>query len=219
MHGGSSKVSPEIQIQPPENYNGSKYFELPLDQAVERTLQADFTNNGLYLLDSGRELKFFRSVDVKPTNFVLDYEIIKHTPDICWINAGWTRLQTDMAEWKLELNDKEILFHRRMYLQGNHAELCYFVFLVEGNNHRNWDHALFEQQPKLNTVKNFFNKLKWTVFELRTALGEVIPKAQHTMSNAQLLRVSTDANNNVIEADKTIQKFLRDYFKQIDYID
>ena len=219
MRGGPSKVSSEIQIQPPENYNGSKFFELPLDQAVERQLQADLTFNGFYLMPSNKKIKFFSSVDVKPTEFVWDYEIFRHTPDICWIKAGWVRLETDMTRWKLKIDDKDIVFHRRTYSSGDRTELCYFAFLVEGKNYKEWERIFVQEQTKFqnpSVLLQYSNYiLNYYLNQLGVVMSEIF-RSDHSLANhAQFLRISTEANKDMPVADEAIQKFLQNYFKQI----
>ncbi len=125
---------PENLILLPSHFEGTGFENQPVGAAIEKKLKADWTINGRYQLESGQVIKVFSSAALSSVQQGLQPEVFRHTPDACWKGAGWNRLEGEPDQLSMILNDQPITFQRRIYRFGNHRELCYFAFLIDGQD-------------------------------------------------------------------------------------
>ena len=130
----SPKFSPEKILKFPNVFRGVSFEKRPLSELVEETLQSVSTVNGFYEIDTNKKLKVFSSADFSSVNRYSDPEIFWHTPDVCWIGAGWNRLGLKDSEEQIGVDSPNGRHHleRRVYEQFGNQELCYFAFIRGG---------------------------------------------------------------------------------------
>jgi len=136
----------------PQTYMGSKFEESPLGESVETYIQSDFTINGFYGIKEKNQIKIFSSSNYKSPSIGSQLEIFEHTPDVCWVGAGWERLFEEDHRKHIEVGKESILFERRVYQFGDTRELCYFAFLLGGKS------LSAQDQTLISTAANFFKK-------------------------------------------------------------
>ena len=103
-------IKAESLIIFPENFQNSFHEAQPVTQAVEKTLQSDFTQHCHYKLRDGRTLDVFTSAqsDISTVNITAD--IFKHTPDRCWVGSGWFKIPSDNEKQTIQVGGDYLTF-------------------------------------------------------------------------------------------------------------
>ena len=208
----SSKFSQEKILKLPNVFCGVSFKKLPLNEIVEKTLQSDATVNGFYEIDSNKKLKVFSSADFSPVNRYSDPEIFWHTPDVCWIGAGWNRLGLKDSEEQISVDSPHGRHHleRRVYEQFGNQELCYFAFIRGGKTIDFIKSSANRAQKKYNlknAIPHFWNHL---VGLLRDLFIE-----DQEPEGVQFIRISIDLEGDTEHCDEILTEFITAILPQL----
>ena len=202
----SSKFSQEKILKFPNFFRGVSFEKLPLNELVEKTLQSDTTVNGFYEIDSNKKLKVFSSADFSSVNRYSDPEIFRHTPDVCWINAGWNRLGLKDGEEQISVDSPHGRHHleRRVYEQFGNQELCYFAFIRGGKTIDFIKSSANRAQKKYNlknAIPHFWNHLVGL-------LRDLFIEDQENGKGVQFIRISVDLEGDTEHCDEILTEFI-----------
>jgi len=113
------------------NVAGWKFNEVPVSKLAESLLVSDHTVNGDY--KSSDESKIVRVFSAKRYQGNRDQEsLLRHTPDGCWVGAGWKMLSLEPQFMDCLVHGLIIRFERRLFEAGGQRELVYFGALMGG---------------------------------------------------------------------------------------
>ena len=204
----------ENLIIPPSHYEGAAFENQPVGAAVEKKLKADWTINGRYLLDSGQVIKVFSSAALSSVQQGLQPEVFRHTPDACWKGAGWERLDEESDQLTMVLNEQAMTFQRRIYRFDNQHELCYFAFLIEGQDAVNHLQSPIAALNRFRREPSFIHGILYFAESVRASLMSLMALFHESPQTAQFLRCSIDLQNELIQSgDTTLKDFLHSSFK------
>ena len=198
----------ENLILPPSHFEGAAFENQPVGAAVEKKLKADWTINGLYLLDSGQVIKVFSSAALSTVQQGLQPEVFRHTPDACWKGAGWERLDEESDQLTMVLNDQPITFQRRIHRFGNQRELCYFAFLTDGQA------AASCQQPCTVASNRFRREPGFIYFaeSVRASFIGLMASFHQPPQTAQFWRYSIDLHESEAQGNHAISRYIDEVF-------
>ena len=144
-----------------------------------------------------------------------------HTPDRCWVEAGWQIESSEPQTTEVRLNEEPIRFERRVFVSGPNRELVYFGGLVRGkplpyrlDHNLSIAHRLQAGSKKkaaavgLRVSDGHFWKRLWDSFASREELFG--PK--------QFIRISTPISaDDMALADQRLREFLPRWLIPGDY--
>ena len=210
----SSPGPPENLILPPSHFEGAAFENQPVGTAIEKKLKADWTINGRYRLESGQVIKLFSSAALSSVQQGLQPEVFRHTPDACWKGAGWERLNKEPDQLTMVLNDQSMTFQRRIYGFGNQRELCYFAFLIEGQDAVNRLQSPIAALNRFRREPSFIHGILYFAESVRASFRGLMASFYEQPQTAQFLRCSIDLQNELIQSgDTTLKYFLHSSFK------
>ena len=108
----------------PEVFQGAKFTNIPISEAVQKHLQSEWTVNGLYLNSDNMNVKVFSSAQFTHEVLGTASEIFQHTPDACWVGAGWERIESTPSSLEIRIDGLEMEFQRSVYQFGANQEVC-----------------------------------------------------------------------------------------------
>ena len=210
----SSLGLPEKLIIPPSHFEGAAFENQPVGTAIEKKLNANWTINGRYQLESGQVIKVFSSAALSSVHQGLQPEVFRHTPDACWKGAGWESLNEEPDQLTMVLNHHPMTFQRRIYRFGNQRELCYFAFLIEGQDAVNHLQSPIAALNRFRREPGFIHGILYFAKSVRASLMSLMALFHESPQTAQFLRCSIDLQNELIQSgDTTLKDFLYSSFK------
>jgi hypothetical protein len=196
---------------------GWKYRAIPVDESAEKVLVADRMVNAEFTNSLGTSVLAFsaKRYDEKANEIGL----FIHTPDRCWVEAGWRTEDVDRTFKEIELHGTRVPVERRIFDSRDHRELVYFFGLQDGRPlPYRLDHYLTssqrfsangDRQRELvrGSDKHFWERL-WDSFKSRREVRG--PK--------QFVRISTPIGiEEVNAADRRLENFLHEWLIPTDY--
>ena len=204
----------ENLILPPSHFEGAGFENQPVGTAIEKKLNANWTINGRYQLESGQVIKVFSSAALSSVHQGLQPEVFRHTPDACWKGAGWESLNEEPDQLTMVLNHHPMTFQRRIYRFGNQRELCYFAFLIEGQDAVNHLQSPIAELNRLRREPSFIHGILYFAESVRASFTGLMASFHEQPQTAQFLRCSIDLQNELIQSGDTMLKdFLHSSFK------
>ena len=205
---------PENLILPPSHFEGAAFENQPVGTAIEKMLKADWTINGRYQLESGQVIKLFSSATLSSVKQGLQPEVFRHTPDACWKGAGWARLDEKPDQLIMVLNDQPITFQRRIYRFGNQRELCYFAFLIDGQDVASHLQPCTVASNRFRREPGFIHGILYFAESVRASFTGLMASFHEQPQTAQFFRCSIDLQNELPQSgDTTLKDFLHFSFK------
>jgi hypothetical protein len=204
---------------------GWKFATVPVGESAEKLLVADHIVNGEFLGPEQADVRAFSAK--RYAEKANEIGLFVHTPDRCWVEAGWQIEPTAPDAREIELYGAKIPVERRVFAAGGNRELVYFFGLVGGRPlPYRLDHNLSvgmrstlrdttEKESAARTDKSmarasdahFWERL-WDSFKGRREFTG--PK--------QFVRISTPIRSEDIGiADKCLEKFLEQWLVPADY--
>ena len=208
----------QFWFSPRQDVEGYHYVDQPIGEALERQLVADETFNGVFSdVNQQTVLAFMAKRYSESMN---EIGLFVHTPDRCWTEGGWKiqPIQPDYIE--MEFYGQTLGFERRLFVNGNHYELVYFLGLVGGQTlPYRLDHNLsvamkyqLRADASTGTSQRLVDQKLWgRVFDAFMSRSPLLgPK--------QFVRVSTQVEpNDPEEGDQRLQQFLKRWLSRVDY--
>ncbi|HVY69053.1 MAG TPA: exosortase-associated EpsI family protein [Verrucomicrobiae bacterium] len=201
------------------NLPGWTSHSIPVGKTAEAILAADELNSAELVSPAGALVRVFSAKRYAESGSEIG--LFAHTPDRCWVEAGW-KLEPAVPEVvELTVHGVPIKFERRVFAHQQQRELVYFAGLVGGQPlPYRLDHNLSvgarlgrkEAADKtgatLRATDTLFWRRVWDSFASRRAL--IGPK--------QFVRISTPVNSsNPQEADNLLQGVLPSLLALTDY--
>ena len=208
----SSLGLPEKLIIPPNHFEGVTFENQPVGTAIEKMLKADWTINGRYQLESGQVIKVFSSATLSLVQQGLQPEVFRHTPDACWKGAGWERLDEEPDQLTMVLNHQPITFQRRIYCFGNQRELCYFAFLIEGQDAVNHLQSPIAALNRFRREPSFIHGILYFAESVRASFRGLMASFHEQSQTAQFLRCSIDLHESEAQGDHAISRYIDEVF-------
>ena len=195
-------------IAPQSHFEGAVFENQLVGTATEKKLKADWTINGRYQLESGQVIKVFSSAALSSVQQGLQPEVFRHTPDACWKGTGWERLDEELDQLTMVLNDQPITFQRRIHRFGNQRELCYFAFLTDGQA------AASCQQPCTVASNRFRREPGFIYFaeSVRASFIGLMASFHQPPQTAQFWRYSIDLHESEAQGDHAISRYIDEVF-------
>lgn len=194
------------------NAPGFKYTPVPVDKSAESALVADRLINGEF--ESGVRgrppVRVFGARRLKEDP--KEIGLFVHTPDRCWVQAGWNLGPVEPDYVEVELHGRKIGFERRVFTVQGHSELVYFAGLVGGQTlPYRLDHNFSVSRRVVakgeSDRKNKANR--WNDSLLWKRVVESFASRRPLLGPKQFLRLSTPiVGDNVKEADARLQAML-----------
>jgi hypothetical protein len=193
-----------ISLTENANIPGWIFDEIPISESAERLLVADHTINGEFRNGNGEAIRVFSAKRlVENAN---EIGLFVHTPDRCWVQAGWRIHPITPEIQEITLHGKNLQVERRLFQIGQGKELVYFFGLVNGHPlPYRLDHNLAraarvaESTTRVKPAADlhFWQRL-WTSFSSRHKLSG--PK--------HFVRISTPVqSDDLFAADSRLQSF------------
>ena len=192
-----------------------QFTELPTSEPEAKLLVADRILSGEFRSEqgTGSVRVFWAARDLRREN---ETGLYIHTPDRCWLAAGWRleSLSPDLVE--IELHGVRLPFERRIFVAGDQRELVYFTGTVEGRplpyrlDHnisgaiRNSLQARDDRGLHWGSDRRFWHRILET-FLSRTPM----------QGSKQFVRLSTSVERGDVEAaDHRLQTFLLEWLDE-----
>ena len=208
----SSLGLPENLIIPPSHFEGAAFENQPVGAAIEKKLKADWTINGRYQLESGQVIKVFSSAALSSVQQGIQPEVFRHTPDACWKGAGWARLDEKPDQLIMVLNDQSMTFQRRIYCFGNQRELCYFAFLIEGQDAANQHQSPIAASNRFRREPSFIHAILYFAESVRASFIGLMASFHQLPQTAQFFRCSIDLHESEAQGDHVISCYIDEVF-------
>lgn len=135
---------------------GWRFEEKPLSAAVQATLATPHWMNGIFTAASGRPVTVF-AAEWSASN-ARQMVVVQHTPDVCWVGAGWVPVQAGQPERvSIRFGDRDVAFQCRMFgVPGtSHRELVVWCTLVGGQVLEEADRWSLESDPGRDREERF----------------------------------------------------------------
>lgn len=110
---------------------GWDYVEIPVAESAERVLVADTLFSGEFV-NSTNSLKVTAFSARRLSEDMNEIGLFVHTPDRCWTESGWQISPSQPETVTISINDREILFERRIFSFQGVQHLVYFTGLIDG---------------------------------------------------------------------------------------
>lgn len=137
-----------------------------------------------------------------------------HTPDRCWVQAGWTLVPTHPDLVQVDLQGCSIGFERRLFRIGDRFELVYFTGLVAGQTlPYRLDHNLSVSLRVLaeGAEDRTHGANRWNDSLLWRRVWDSFLSRRPLLGPKQFLRVSTPVvAGRESEGDERLRRFLRE---------
>ena len=196
---------------------GWSFRPIPIDQAAEKFLVADRTFNGEFKDGQGVEVSVFSAKRYEEK--AGEIGLFMHTPDRCWVEAGWKINPEGAATKDISLEGGRFQVERRIFSFGGRRELVYFFGLIGGQSlPYRLDHNLsiglrssLRGEGRKDVVRasdaHFWARL-WDAFQSRREL----------LGPKQFIRISTNLGAEEISAaDQRLESFIGRWLVLGDY--
>lgn len=191
---------------------GWDYFEIPVAESAERVLVADTLFSGEFV-NTTNFLKVTAFSARRLSEDMNEIGLFVHTPDRCWTESGWQISPSQPETVTISINDRDILFERRIFSFQGVQHLVYFTGLIDGQTlPYRLDHNLsvamrfqlnHEQDKSTagatarSSDSRFWNRI-WESFTSRRRITG--PK--------QFLRISTEISGQSDNEDTILRNFI-----------
>lgn len=197
---------------------GWTFKEVPVGESAEKVLVADRTFNGEFIPPGESEsVRVFSAKRYEEKSNEIGLFI--HTPDRCWVEAGW-KIEPAAEDLKtISLHGARIPFERRIFNWHGRRELVYFCGLVGGQPlPYRLDHNLSiglrnsfrdgQRKAMVHASDTRFWERLWESFASRRELSG--PK--------QFVRISTGVGQeDLSKADERLEKFMQQWLAPVSY--
>ena len=192
----------------PATFKSAAFTNLPLDQAIEKTLRADLCFNGSYALQDNKTLKVFSSVEYKSNYIGTHSEIFEHTPDVCWIGAGWISEVAEVSVLTNKIGVTTAQVQRRIYLLGPQKELCYFLSLVDGKPPSGLNREVSATNDLFDRERTVSGGFKLFANKLLSIIATIFSRLESQRECAQFIRVSINIDSDTEDSELLLKDFL-----------
>jgi hypothetical protein len=196
-----------------------KWEEIPVGKSAEKMLVADRMVNGEFVSQNGKTVRVFSAKRYQEKQN--EVGLFVHTPDRCWVQAGWKIDPVEQDVLTLEVHGLKIPFERRLFDGDGNKELVYFAGLTGGQPllYR-LDHNLSVSQ---RFIENSLQKsqgaaLRASDKRLWTRVWDSFTHRRQLFGPKQFLRISTPVEHGNMEAaDKLLQEFVSQWLTPADF--
>ena len=154
------------EFQPRAELPGLRYKEVPISAQAAEMLANTNLINGTFTGPEGRDFTVFfgdwRARSAREMN------VVQHTPDICWIGAGWTVVPTELPpEITLQFGTERIPFVCRVFQapRSTHKELTLWCTLVGGQVFEEGERFASEDKTHLDRTQLQHNAARRRSYE------------------------------------------------------
>lgn len=202
------------------NAPGWRYSEISVDKSAERLLVADKLVNGEFTRQKGGDavVRVFGARRVKEDP--KEIGLFVHTPDRCWVQAGWGLESVDEDHVEVDLHGRRVLFERRIFGSHGQRELVYFAGLVGGqtlpyrlDHNYSVSRRVLQEGEKNRTI----GANRWNDTLLWKRVWDAFASRRPLLGPKQFVRISTSvAGGDEERADKLLREFLPMWLKPED---
>lgn len=189
-----------------------KYEEVPVSKSAERVLVADRMVNGEFISANGKAVRVFSAKRYQENQNEIG--LFVHTPDRCWVQAGWKIEPMEEDFITLEVHGLKLPFERRIFEGNGHQELVYFAGLTGGRPlPYRLDHNLSVAQrfQKEGMSSSQGAGLRASDKQLWGRVWDSFTNRRQLFGPKQFVRISTQVEHGNVEA---ADKLLRDFVAQ-----
>jgi hypothetical protein len=196
---------------------GWKYRAIPVDESAEKVLVADRMVSAEFTNSLGTSVQVFsaKRYDEKANEIGL----FIHTPDRCWVEAGWRPEDVDRTFTEIELHGTRVPVERRIFDFKDHRELVYFFGLQDGRPlPYRLDHYLSTSHRFGATGDRRRELVRASDAHFWGRLWDSFTSRREVRGPKQFVRISTPLGlEEVAAADRRLENFLQEWLMQTDY--
>ena len=159
-------------------------------------------------MEDNKTLKVFSSVQYKSKYLGTHSPIFEHSPDVCWVGAGWTALPTQFLTVTAEIGTNTVQAQRRIYKLGPHKELCYFFSLIDGKPPSTLDGKVFNAIVLFDRERNIIHSLKLFAARLLNIYGTIFDSSEAERECVQFVRVIINFDSDTEDSELLLKDFL-----------
>lgn len=130
FHLGSHAEMKRLRLEPQAQVAGYQFAEKQLSPSEQQILASTNAFNGVYQGKTGDYSVFLVTWEAGK-----NLSVVQHTPDICWVQAGWKSINLGQPKnVKIELGDVSLVFECRSFMSpdGRAKELVVWCTLIGG---------------------------------------------------------------------------------------
>jgi hypothetical protein len=190
------------------NIPGWDYKPILLSTEAKKILATGDILNGTFFSHKGERLSVFLAEWKAGKHNSLD--VVAHTPDICWSNAGWISTQSHYGDSiEMHFSERPIPFETRIFEEprGGTQEIAFWCTLVNGQIYSELNGFAPAETPKKN------NQLSLNSTARRLSAGHFLNALSRRNLGAgtkQFLRISTEISKQTQGELSLIQNFIND---------
>lgn len=202
------------------NAPGWRYEPVSVDKSAERLLVADKLMNGEFTRAGGAKetIRVFGARRLKEDP--KEIGLFVHTPDRCWVQAGWGLGDVDPDHVEVDVHGRRILFERRIFSVHGARELVYFAGLVGGQTlPYRLDHNFSVSRRAVDSgaKDRTTGASRWNDSLLWKRVWESFASRRPLLGPKQFLRISTEIRGeDVAGADARLREMLPLWLKPED---
>jgi hypothetical protein len=197
---------------------GWSYRAIPVDESAEKILVADRMFSAEYTNSLGTEIHVFsaKRYDEKANEIGL----FIHTPDRCWVEAGWRcDPEAEPSFKEVDLDGAPVTVERRVFDLKGRRELVYFFGMQDGRP------LPYRLDHYLSTSRRFSTQgdkkrelVRASDLHFWGRLWESFKSRREVRGPKQFVRVSTMLGaEEVGSADERLDNFLKQWLVPADY--
>lgn len=130
FHAGSHAVVGRLRLESQAQVEGYRFVVQPVSRIEQQILASTNLINGVFQ-GKGAEYRVFL-IHWEPGS---NMSVVQHTPDICWMHAGWKPAQLGQPNTiKIDLGERSLAFECRAFVSpdGGTKELVVWCTLIDG---------------------------------------------------------------------------------------
>ncbi len=200
---------PEIktfwEFAPKAQLGQAHFTPIPVGQEAMEMLSSTNLINGRFVYDDKRQFTVFfgdwRARSAREMN------VVQHTPDICWVGAGWTVVDKNLpSKVDLSLDGHKVPFVCRVFgaPRGDHQELTLWCTLVGGQLYDEGERFASEQDAEEK------KEIRKHASARRRALEQFTRAVQHRIASdgsKQFARFSTTIRGDPVRSLTQLVEF------------
>lgn len=204
------------------NAPGWRFEPISVDASAEKLLVADKLMNGAFKREGGggEVIRVFGARRFKEDP--KEIGLFVHTPDRCWVQAGWGLGQVDPDHVEVEVHGRRILFERRIFSVPGQRELVYFAGLVAGQTlpyRLDHNYSVSRRVVEAGKTNRRMGASRWNDSLLWRRLWESFASRRPLLGPKQFLRISTAIDGENVEvADARLREMLPLWLKPEDAV-
>jgi hypothetical protein len=212
FHVAPKQFLVSYRFTPTNTIPGWSFESEPISRNATETLATTNLFNGTFISRSGLKVTAF--MGTWDAGNPKQLAVVSHSPDVCWVGAGWKPVAVDHPEKVLiDLGNDTIPFEVRTFEApgGGHRELTLWCTLVSGQIYEESGRFLIRKEDETLTTQSL--KAAGARHTLKTKLLKAIVDRIPGDGTKQFVRFSIPLRSDWPTALEEIQKFARSWLQ------